>query len=85
VLPPLHRGRPPRAAPLDVAAELERLRSRVRLLTVAFALFVALHVLIVPLLPQLFGHAPEASVGALVLGCVLLALVVSRRVRPPRS
>ncbi len=79
MLPTLHRGQPPRGGPLDAAAELARLRSRVRVLAGAFALFALLHAPIIPLLPRLFGHAPEASVGALVLGCVLIALVVVNR------
>lgn len=56
-------------------------RRNTRRLTWAFSLFVILHALLIPLLPTLFAHALQASVGALVLGCVGLALYVSARYR----
>lgn len=62
-------------------AQVARLSARLRLLTIAFAVFVVLHALLIPLLPTLFAHALQASVGALVLGCVGLALVVTKRLR----
>lgn len=55
------------------------LEQRVRHLELALVAFVALHILIVPLLPRLFDRAPAVAVAALVLGAVLLVLWTTRR------
>lgn len=58
---------------------IDRLERRHRALVIAFGAFVVAHIFLIPLLPQLFNHALQASVGALVLGCVLFALAITRR------
>ena len=63
----------------SLEGRLARLEQRQRLLATVFATFAILHALIIPLLPELFGHASQASVGALVIACAILALVVTRR------
>jgi hypothetical protein len=62
----------------SLQARVARAERRQRTLAVAFVVFVAAHAILIPLLPTLFEHALQASVGALVLGCVLFVLAATR-------
>lgn len=63
---------------------LTRLERRHAVLTICVAAFVALHALIIPLLPRLFHHAPCVAVAALIVGIVgIVALALTAtRARP---
>ncbi len=64
---------------MTVEDRIARLERRHRVLLIVFAVFATAHALLIPLLPQLFEHALQASVGALVLGVVVVALIVTKR------
>ena len=63
----------------SLEARLTRAEREIRWLKILVVVIALLHVVIVPLLPKLFGGESIISVAVLVVGSALLALVVIRR------
>lgn len=64
----------------SLEARLARAEREIKWLKILVIVIALLHVVIVPLLPKLFSGESFISVAVLLIGSVLLALAVIRRV-----